>query len=98
MCVLFSFSPSQCDQAKEGLVNSSSQMDDYCKERGFAGWFETSAKENINIDEAARFLVSSVSGVLFLTGFSQFIQYSYCKLKSFISTSSAVVQTLSFMQ
>ena len=36
-------------------------MDDYCKERGFAGWFETSAKENINIDEAAKFLVSSVS-------------------------------------
>ncbi|XP_065191400.1 ras-related protein Rab-32-like [Sycon ciliatum] len=56
-CVLLA---NKCDQAKEGLVNSSAQMDDYCKERGFAGWFETSAKENINIDEAAKFLVSSI--------------------------------------
>ena len=38
-----------------------SQLDDYCKEKGFAGWFETSAKENIGIDEAARYLVAKVS-------------------------------------
>ena len=36
------------------------QLDDYCKEKGFAGWFETSAKENIGIDEAARRLVAKV--------------------------------------
>lgn len=36
-------------------------MEEFCKEKGFLGWFETSAKENINIDEAARFLVSQVS-------------------------------------
>ena len=36
-------------------------MDEYCKDKGFIGWFETSAKENINIDEAARFLVTAVS-------------------------------------
>lgn len=35
-------------------------MDEYCKENGFSGWYETSAKENINIDDAARFLVSKV--------------------------------------
>lgn len=35
-------------------------MDEYVKEHGFAGWFETSAKENINIDEAARALVNKV--------------------------------------
>ena len=51
----------QCDQAKEGLVNNSNQMDDFCKEKGFIGWFETSAKENINIDDSARFLVQRVS-------------------------------------
>ena len=36
-------------------------MDEFCKEKGFVGWFETSAKENINIDESARFLVTRVS-------------------------------------
>ncbi|NXL94435.1 RAB32 protein, partial [Alectura lathami] len=30
------------------------------KEGGFVGWFETSAKDNINIDEAARFLVENI--------------------------------------
>lgn len=50
----------QCDQPKEGVVNNPARMDDYCRERGFSGWFETSAKENINIDEASRFLVNKV--------------------------------------
>lgn len=38
-------------------------MDDYVKEHGFAGWFETSAKENINIEEAARALVNKVMSI-----------------------------------
>lgn len=38
-------------------------MDDYVKEHGFAGWFETSAKENINIEEAARALVNKVTHI-----------------------------------
>ena len=37
-------------------------MNEYCAEKGFAGWFETSAKENIGIDEAASSLVSKVGG------------------------------------
>lgn len=57
-CVLLA---NKCDQQKEGLVNSPAKMDEYCKEKNFAGWFETSAKENINIEEAARFLVNKVS-------------------------------------
>ncbi|XP_013399047.1 ras-related protein Rab-32-like [Lingula anatina] len=56
-CVLLA---NKCDQAKEGLVNNAGQMDEYCKDKAFAGWFETSAKENINIDEAARFLVTKI--------------------------------------
>lgn len=56
-CVLLA---NKCDQAKEGLVNNTSQMDDFCKEKGFIGWYETSARENINIDEAARFLVTKI--------------------------------------
>lgn len=44
------------------MVNNPSKMDEYCKEKGFTAWFETSAKENVNIEEAARSLVSKVSG------------------------------------
>jgi hypothetical protein len=61
----------QCDQQKEGIANTPAKMDEYCKENGFSGWYETSAKENINIDDAARFLVSKV---YFINPFlSQFI-------------------------
>ena len=50
---------SQCDLIEEGFV--ASHLDRYCEERGFLGWFETSAKENINIEEAANLLVDEVS-------------------------------------
>ncbi|EDV23601.1 uncharacterized protein TRIADDRAFT_27795, partial [Trichoplax adhaerens] len=50
----------KCDIDMESLANFRGTLDNYCKEKGFAGWFETSAKENINIDEAANFLVSKV--------------------------------------
>lgn len=50
----------KCDQAKEGLVNNATQMDEYCNDRGFLKWFETSAKEDININEAAKYLVSKI--------------------------------------
>ncbi|KAL5013834.1 hypothetical protein ScPMuIL_008104 [Solemya velum] len=56
-CVLLA---NKCDQTKEGLVNNTAQMDEFCQSKGFTGWFETSAKENINIDEAARFLITKV--------------------------------------
>ncbi|XP_051160182.1 ras-related protein Rab-32 isoform X7 [Leptopilina boulardi] len=56
-CVLLA---NKCDQQKEGMVNTPAKMDEYCKEKNFAGWFETSAKENINIEEAARFLVNKI--------------------------------------
>ncbi|XP_025092883.1 ras-related protein Rab-32-like isoform X3 [Pomacea canaliculata] len=56
-CVLLA---NKCDQTKEGLVNNTAQMDEFCKEKGFIGWYETSAKENINIDDAARFLVTKI--------------------------------------
>lgn len=42
------------------------QMEEYCRERGFVTWFETSAKENINIDEAARCLVTKVLLVIII--------------------------------
>lgn len=35
-------------------------MDEFCKEKGFIGWYETSAKENINVEQASKFLVSKI--------------------------------------
>ena len=36
------------------------QLDRFCEEKGFVGWFDTSAKLNINIDKAAKFLVEKI--------------------------------------
>ncbi|XP_037837537.1 ras-related protein Rab-32a isoform X4 [Kryptolebias marmoratus] len=49
----------KCDQKKE-TSNNATLMNNFCKEAGFLGWFETSAKDNINVDEAARFLVENI--------------------------------------
>ncbi|CAH1118292.1 unnamed protein product [Phaedon cochleariae] len=56
-CVLLA---NKCDQQKEGIVTNPEKMDEYCKESGFHAWYETSAKDNINIDEAARSLVEKI--------------------------------------
>jgi len=45
---------------KEGSAINAQEMDEFCREKGFAKWFETSAKENINTDTSIRFLVSEV--------------------------------------
>lgn len=50
----------KCDLAREAFVHTQEQMDAFCKEHKFAAWFETSAKDNIGIDRAARFLVERI--------------------------------------
>ncbi|KAG7515868.1 ras-related protein Rab-32-like [Solea senegalensis] len=42
------------------LGSQQPKLDSFCRENGFAGWFETSAKENTNIEEAARCLVEHI--------------------------------------
>jgi len=56
-CVLLG---NKCDAEKEGLVQNAAQMEEYCREKGFLAWFETSAKENMGIEEAADRLVKQV--------------------------------------
>lgn len=46
-------------------AHHSQKMEAFCQQHKFSGWFETSAKENINIDEAAAALVKKV--ILFST-------------------------------
>ncbi|XP_074528670.1 ras-related protein Rab-38b [Halichoeres trimaculatus] len=49
----------KCDQGRE-LTSNGIKMDQFCKDHGFVGWFETSAKDNLNICEAANFLVKHI--------------------------------------
>lgn len=56
-CVLLA---NKCDQQRDGLPISSNKIEEYCKDKNFIGWFQTSAKENINIEQAANFLVNRV--------------------------------------
>eukprot|EP00055_Hartaetosiga_balthica_P002607 m.4581 g.4581 ORF g.4581 m.4581 type:complete len:216 (-) comp2257_c0_seq1:259-906(-) len=49
----------KCDKASDKF-RTADEMDKYCEEKGFVGWFETSAKENINIENASNFLVEKI--------------------------------------
>eukprot|EP01038_Epipyxis_sp_PR26KG_P014764 gene14764-19845_t len=48
----------KCD-LEEAIIDAE-QLDAFCLEKGFKGWFETSAKTNVNIDKAAKFLVEKI--------------------------------------
>ncbi|VDP16637.1 unnamed protein product [Soboliphyme baturini] len=48
----------KCDLEKYCSFHDKSGMDDFCVKYGFVGWFETSAKENVGIDEAMKHLVN----------------------------------------
>ncbi|KAK9959403.1 hypothetical protein ABG768_009531 [Culter alburnus] len=49
----------KCDETKVCQRNAS-LLEKICQEKGFIGWFQTSAKENINVEEAAKFLVKHI--------------------------------------
>merc|ERR1711943_173757 len=51
----------KCDLAgKEGICQDRRQMDKFCEDNGFIGWFETSAKSAQGIEEAAKCLVGKI--------------------------------------
>uniref|UniRef100_A0A3Q1GT56 Ras-related protein Rab n=1 Tax=Acanthochromis polyacanthus TaxID=80966 RepID=A0A3Q1GT56_9TELE len=50
----------KCDLMETKGENVVSLLDKFCKDNNFLGWFKTSAKENINIDEAGSFLVKQM--------------------------------------
>lgn len=50
----------KCDLIKTGIIEEANKMDKFCLENGFIGWFETSAKNDIGINEAALCLVNSI--------------------------------------
>eukprot|EP00049_Salpingoeca_infusionum_P017595 m.353586 g.353586 ORF g.353586 m.353586 type:complete len:209 (+) comp16803_c0_seq1:105-731(+) len=50
----------KCDLAKEGKVQNPAEMKSYCEAQGFTEWFETSASQNIGIEQATRSLVDTI--------------------------------------
>ena len=50
----------KCDLGKESFDKTDQEMNEYCEQHGFIGWFETSAKENKGIDDAAKALVKYI--------------------------------------
>lgn len=46
----------KCDQGRE-LTNNAIKMDQFCKDHGFVGWFETSAKVRIEVGNWQIFLL-----------------------------------------
>jgi len=48
----------KCDLLPEPIDKE--MMNKFCKDNGFIGWFETSAKEDIHINEAGNFLVDHI--------------------------------------
>ncbi len=58
-CVLLG---NKCDLPKSpALLNGAGDVDAFARERGFVGWFETSAKENVNVDESVGFLIDRIT-------------------------------------
>ncbi|CEP08228.1 hypothetical protein [Parasitella parasitica] len=47
-------------QEGHGQHVNPTELDQFCQDNGFIKWFETSAKDNTNIEEAASHLISSI--------------------------------------
>jgi len=49
----------KCDISDQEIP-SDSEMEIFCQENGFVGWFRTSAKDNIGIDDASASLIDNI--------------------------------------
>ncbi|XP_022617025.1 ras-related protein Rab-38-like [Seriola dumerili] len=50
----------KCDQRRHGLCPKLPKLENFSREYGFVGWYETSAKDNTNIDAAITCLVKNI--------------------------------------
>jgi small GTP-binding protein len=49
----------KCDLGS--CTKSKQEMDNFCQEHGFAAWFETSAKDDVNVDSSFQALVEEIT-------------------------------------
>jgi len=57
-CVLVG---NKCDQKEPSDIEKDiPNMNTFCKQKGFIGWFATSAKANTNVEDACKFLVDRI--------------------------------------
>uniref|UniRef100_H3CDF2 Ras-related protein Rab n=1 Tax=Tetraodon nigroviridis TaxID=99883 RepID=H3CDF2_TETNG len=50
----------KCDQRAQGLCPKLPKLEAFCRDSGFIGWYETSAKDDTNIEAAIMCLVRSI--------------------------------------
>ncbi|XP_069564168.1 ras-related protein Rab-38 [Brachyistius frenatus] len=53
----------KCDQRSQGLCPKLPKLEKFSQEYGFVDWYETSAKDNTNVDAAITCLVKSIMSV-----------------------------------
>ncbi|RWS26846.1 ras-related protein Rab-32-like isoform X3 [Leptotrombidium deliense] len=50
----------KCDLANDSQSCDIEALDKFCEENNFIGWFMTSAKENVNIEQSVNFLICKI--------------------------------------
>lgn len=50
----------KCDQRRQGLCSKLPKMENFSRDHGFVGWYETSAKDDTNINAAIMCLVENI--------------------------------------
>jgi Ras-related protein Rab-32 len=56
-CVLLA---NKSDEEKAGSLGEPSFLNQFCADNGFVGWFYTSPKEDLNIEQSAKFLLKHI--------------------------------------